>query len=120
MRAYRQSKLAQILFTIDLAPELQGSGVTVNALHPATFMDTTMVRQFGTPISTVEEGADAILKLAVAPGNGRPQRALLQRTERRRAPTPRLMTRRRGKSLSSTELSSLPDCPRRNRAAAPR
>jgi NAD(P)-dependent dehydrogenase (short-subunit alcohol dehydrogenase family) len=67
MRAYRQSKLAQILFTVALAPELNGSGVTVNALHPATFMDTAMVRQFGTPISTVEEGADAILKLAVAP-----------------------------------------------------
>jgi NAD(P)-dependent dehydrogenase (short-subunit alcohol dehydrogenase family) len=67
MRAYRQSKLAQILFTVALAPELNGSGVTVNALHPATFMDTAMVREFGTPISTVEEGADAILKLAVAP-----------------------------------------------------
>ena len=66
MRAYRQSKLAQILFTIDLAPELQGSGVTVNALHPATFMNTNMVREFGTPMTTVEEGADAILKLAIA------------------------------------------------------
>lgn len=65
MRAYRQSKLAQILFTLDLAPELSGSGVTVTALHPATFMDTKMVRQFGTPRSTVKEGADAILKLAV-------------------------------------------------------
>ena len=82
MRAYRQSKLAQILFTVDLAPELKGSGVTVNALHPATFMNTAMVRQFGTPISTVEEGAEAILKLAVAAGHGRPQRALFQRTER--------------------------------------
>ncbi len=39
MRAYRQSKLAQILFTVGLAPEVKGSGVTVNALHPATFMD---------------------------------------------------------------------------------
>jgi NAD(P)-dependent dehydrogenase (short-subunit alcohol dehydrogenase family) len=67
MRAYRQSKLAQILFAIDLAPELQGSGVTVNALHPATFMNTKMVREFGTPMTTVEEGADAILKLAIAP-----------------------------------------------------
>jgi len=67
MRAYRQSKLAQILFTIDLARELDGTGVTVNALHPATFMNTTMVRQFGTPMSTVEEGADAILKLAISP-----------------------------------------------------
>jgi len=65
MRAYRQSKLAQILFTIDLAHDLDGNGVTVNCLHPATFMNTNMVRQFGTPISTVEEGADAIMKLAV-------------------------------------------------------
>ena len=82
MRAYRQSKLAQILFTIDLAPELDGTGVTVNALHPATFMNTTMVRQFGTPISTVEEGADAILKLAIVPETGRAERTLLQRAER--------------------------------------
>jgi len=67
MRAYRQSKLAQILFTIDLAHALEGSGVTVNALHPATFMDTKMVREFGAPRSTVEEGADAILRLALAP-----------------------------------------------------
>ena len=47
MRAYRQSKLAQIMFTIDLASELEGTGVTVNALHPATFMNTAMVMQFG-------------------------------------------------------------------------
>ena len=68
-RAYCQSKLAQILFTIDLADELRGSGVTVNALHPATYMDTTMVRQSGVkPWSTVEEGAGAILNLAVSPG----------------------------------------------------
>ena len=67
MRAYRQSKLAQILFTVDLAAALEGTGVTVNALHPATFMDTKMVREFGTPMSTVAEGAEAILKLAIAP-----------------------------------------------------
>ena len=67
-RAYCQSKLAQIMFTIDLAHELEGAGVTVNALHPATYMNTTMVRQSGvTPVSSVEEGADTILKLAVSP-----------------------------------------------------
>ncbi|MGP0082653.1 MAG: SDR family NAD(P)-dependent oxidoreductase [Steroidobacteraceae bacterium] len=66
-RAYCQSKLAQIMFTIDLARELDGSGVTVNALHPATYMNTTMVRQSGvTPMSGVEQGADAILNLATS------------------------------------------------------
>ena len=65
-RAYSQSKLSQIMFTIDLAQELKGSGVTVNSLHPATYMNTTMVREGGiTPISTVEQGGEAILHLAV-------------------------------------------------------
>ncbi len=63
-RAYAQSKLSQIMFTIDLAEELKGTGVTVNSLHPATYMNTTMVRAGGiTPISTVEQGGDAILHL---------------------------------------------------------
>jgi NAD(P)-dependent dehydrogenase (short-subunit alcohol dehydrogenase family) len=64
-RAYAQSKLSQIMFTIDLANELRGSGVTVNSLHPATYMNTTMVREGGiAPISTVEQGGEAILHLA--------------------------------------------------------
>jgi NAD(P)-dependent dehydrogenase (short-subunit alcohol dehydrogenase family) len=75
-RAYRQSKLAQILFTFDLAEELKGRPLTVNCLHPATFMDTTMVRRTGIkPISTVEEGGAAIMQLIASPAlegvNGR-------------------------------------------------
>jgi NAD(P)-dependent dehydrogenase (short-subunit alcohol dehydrogenase family) len=63
-RAYSQSKLSQIMFTIDLAGELKGAGVTVNSLHPATYMNTTMVRAGGiTPMSTVEQGGAAILHL---------------------------------------------------------
>jgi NAD(P)-dependent dehydrogenase (short-subunit alcohol dehydrogenase family) len=63
-RAYAQSKLAQIMFTIDLAAELKDQGITVNSLHPATYMNTTMVRAGGiTPMSTVEQGGDAILHL---------------------------------------------------------
>jgi NAD(P)-dependent dehydrogenase (short-subunit alcohol dehydrogenase family) len=66
--AYRHSKLAQVLFTVDLANELKGSGVIANTLHPSTYMNTTMVRQSGTtPISTIEQGAEAILQLAVSP-----------------------------------------------------
>jgi len=60
IRAYCQSKLAQILFTIDLAEELRGTGVTVNALHPATYMPTKIVPQ---PISTLEEGVNATVRL---------------------------------------------------------
>lgn len=67
-RAYSQSKLAQIMFTLDLAEALRGSGISVNTLHPATLMDTNMVREAGVGArSTVEEGADAVMRLAVAP-----------------------------------------------------
>jgi NAD(P)-dependent dehydrogenase (short-subunit alcohol dehydrogenase family) len=55
------------MFTFDLAHELDPATITANCLHPATYMATTMVRKSGnTPISTVEEGAEAILNLAVS------------------------------------------------------
>ncbi|MHB8816288.1 MAG: SDR family NAD(P)-dependent oxidoreductase [Steroidobacteraceae bacterium] len=67
MRAYAQSKLAQVMLTLDLAAELRDSGVTANCLHPATYMDTTMVRGAGVePVSTVEEGATAVMHLAAS------------------------------------------------------
>ena len=67
-RAYRQSKLAQIMHTFDLAEELAGSGVTATALHPATFMDTKMVIDAGvTPLSTVQEGLEATWRLVADP-----------------------------------------------------
>jgi NAD(P)-dependent dehydrogenase (short-subunit alcohol dehydrogenase family) len=66
-RAYRQSKLAMIMWSLDLAEELKTRGITVNALHPATFMDTHMVHESGIPpASTVEEGADAVMHLALS------------------------------------------------------
>jgi NAD(P)-dependent dehydrogenase (short-subunit alcohol dehydrogenase family) len=66
--AYRRSKLAQIMFTFDLAEELRDEGVTANAVHPATFMDTAMVHEAGgQPMSTVTEGAAATLRLITAP-----------------------------------------------------
>ena len=66
-RAYRQSKLAQIMFSFELA--LRRPDVESVALHPATFMDTKMVRsRVGRPASTVQEGADATVRLAAEPG----------------------------------------------------
>ncbi|MEQ9043216.1 MAG: SDR family NAD(P)-dependent oxidoreductase [Sneathiellaceae bacterium] len=64
-RAYSQSKLAQIVSTMDMAPELAPDGITVTCLHPATLMDTTMVRLAGRPVqSSVTEGMAALLHLA--------------------------------------------------------
>jgi NAD(P)-dependent dehydrogenase (short-subunit alcohol dehydrogenase family) len=64
-RAYRQSKLAQILFTFDLAGEIAGTGVTVSALHPATFMPTKIVA--GDPIATIAQGVAATARQVAAP-----------------------------------------------------
>jgi NAD(P)-dependent dehydrogenase (short-subunit alcohol dehydrogenase family) len=61
-RGYGQSKLAQVMFTIDLAGELKDKGVVVQSLHPATYMNTSMILSAGlTPRSTVEEGTAAVL-----------------------------------------------------------
>lgn len=73
-RGYAQSKLAQILFTLELARELKGTGVTVNALHPASMMNTTMVLSRGAVArSRVAEGAGAVLHLVTSSdvGTGR-------------------------------------------------
>ena len=70
-RAYAQSKLAQILHTFDLAEELDGTDVIVNALHPATLMNTPMVLNAGvTPRATIEEGANAVMQLVTSPDIG--------------------------------------------------
>jgi NAD(P)-dependent dehydrogenase (short-subunit alcohol dehydrogenase family) len=67
MRAYSRSKLAQIMFTFELAERLSDTGVSVNALHPASLMDTKMVQDtFGYTMSTVEEGTEAVVRLAVS------------------------------------------------------
>lgn len=66
-RAYGQSKLAQVAHMLDLAEELRGTGVMVDALHPATLMPTGMVRRSGArPRATIDEGAEAVLHLVLA------------------------------------------------------
>jgi NAD(P)-dependent dehydrogenase (short-subunit alcohol dehydrogenase family) len=67
-RAYRQSKLAQIMFTLDLASELDARSVTANCLHPATYMPTKIVRDAGTtPVSSLDEGLHATRRLIADP-----------------------------------------------------
>ncbi len=66
-RAYRQSKLAQIMFSNELAarrPDLESV-----ALHPATFMPTKIVRsRSAPPVSPLSQGTEATVRLVTAPG----------------------------------------------------
>lgn len=63
-RAYSQSKLAQVADTFALADQLNPDEVTVNALHPASLMDTKMVREsFGRGQRSIEQGVDAVWRL---------------------------------------------------------
>jgi NAD(P)-dependent dehydrogenase (short-subunit alcohol dehydrogenase family) len=67
-RAYNQSKLAQITSGFELAARLPADEVTVNSLHPATYMPTKIVlEQAGHSIDSLEEGVDATVRLATAP-----------------------------------------------------
>lgn len=67
-RAYGQSKLAQIMSGFELAARLPAAEVTVNSLHPATYMPTKMVlAEVGYSIDTLEEGANATLRLVSDP-----------------------------------------------------
>jgi NAD(P)-dependent dehydrogenase (short-subunit alcohol dehydrogenase family) len=66
--AYARSKLAQVMFTFELAERLKDREITVNAVHPATLMDTKMVHAtFGRARSSVEEGVEATLRLIEDP-----------------------------------------------------
>ncbi|MER5528464.1 SDR family NAD(P)-dependent oxidoreductase [Streptomyces sp. NPDC002677] len=66
--AYCRSKLALICHTRELAEELTGSGVTVNSVHPATYMPTAMSRRSGMEfVDTLEKGLSATRRLVDAP-----------------------------------------------------
>ena len=68
VQAYCQSKLAQVMFTFDLADELRDSGITATCLHPATYMPTKMVVAAGVdPWSSLEEGVAATVRLVDDP-----------------------------------------------------
>jgi NAD(P)-dependent dehydrogenase (short-subunit alcohol dehydrogenase family) len=75
-KAYGQSKLANVLFTYELARRLEGTGVTVNAVHPGVvrtnFGKSGGFIRFGTRIAgpfmlTPEKGADTVIWLASSP-----------------------------------------------------
>lgn len=73
MHAYGQAKLANLLFTRDLARRLQGTKVTVNAFHPGA-VATDIYRQLPGPIGrlikafmlTPAQGADTAIWMATS------------------------------------------------------
>ena len=68
VRAYCQSKLAQIMQAIDVAESVPAQEVTANSLHPATFMPTKMVlEERGESLDSLELGTRAVVRLAVEP-----------------------------------------------------
>ena len=77
MKAYAQSKLANLMFTYELSRRLAGTRVTVNALHPggvATNFGKNLdgiagffFRSFGFLLRSPERGAETVIWLATAP-----------------------------------------------------
>jgi NAD(P)-dependent dehydrogenase (short-subunit alcohol dehydrogenase family) len=76
-KAYGQSKLALVLFTHELAKKLQGTGVTVNSVHPGTVATNIWTRPLGPAgfimalpklfMTSPERGAETIVYLASSP-----------------------------------------------------
>jgi retinol dehydrogenase-14 len=76
-KAYAQSKLANVLFTYELARKLQGKRVTANCMHPGVVgtnifnnvrgVGGAIVRLFSPFMRTPEKGADTIIWLASSP-----------------------------------------------------
>jgi NAD(P)-dependent dehydrogenase (short-subunit alcohol dehydrogenase family) len=66
-RAYGQSKLAQIMSGFELAGRLPAEEVTVNSLHPATYMPTKIVlEEIGHRVDSIDDGVDATHRLVIA------------------------------------------------------
>jgi NAD(P)-dependent dehydrogenase (short-subunit alcohol dehydrogenase family) len=67
--AYSQSKLALIMFSIELAARLgHNPAVTVNSLHPGSLMPTKIVYEaWSQTIDTLDSGIAAVTRLATDP-----------------------------------------------------
>ena len=77
MKAYSQSKLANIIFTYELAKRITGTNITANCLHPGVVNTnfgkelkgfTIILFKLGTPfMRNAERGAETSIWLATAP-----------------------------------------------------
>jgi NAD(P)-dependent dehydrogenase (short-subunit alcohol dehydrogenase family) len=86
VRAYGQSKLAQIMSGFELADRLPADQVTVNSLHPSTFMPTKMVLQeIGRSVDSIEDGVAATYRLVSDPALATTTGRFFDRTREARA-----------------------------------
>jgi NAD(P)-dependent dehydrogenase (short-subunit alcohol dehydrogenase family) len=65
--AYALSKLANILFTVELAERLAGTGVTANCLHPGVINTKLLRKGFAIGGDSLEAGAETPVYLATSP-----------------------------------------------------
>ena len=65
--AYALSKLANVLFTLELAERLRGTPITVNCLHPGVVTTRLLTEGFGITGIPVERSTRCLLHLALAP-----------------------------------------------------
>jgi len=112
-RAYAQSKLAQIMAGFELASRVPVTEVTVNSLHPATYMPTKMVLdEVGRIVDSIEDGVAATHRLVSDPALAETTGAFFDRVREARAnaqaydPEARAELWRR-----ATELAGLPSHP---------
>jgi len=107
--AYCQSKLALVMWTYDLAKRLEPRGVSVNCLHPGTYVDTTMVRQAGrTPLMSVPDGAQPVVALALDKEGGRVTGRYFDRFQDRRSHPLSYDAAARGRLRALTEAALAP------------
>ena len=77
MRVYGRTKLANVLFTYELARRIRATGVTANCLHPGVIATQLLADYMNVPLvggavahtfgAAPAEGADTIVHLAASP-----------------------------------------------------
>jgi NAD(P)-dependent dehydrogenase (short-subunit alcohol dehydrogenase family) len=113
MRAYGQSKLAQIMSGFELASRVPATAVTVNSLHPATYMPTKMVlAEIGHHIDSLDDGVHATERLVSDPVLAGTTGRFFDRTREATANAQAYDTRARAELWRrSLELVDHPDLP---------
>ena len=85
-RAYGQSKLAQIMSGFELAGRVPADELTVNSLHPATYMPTKMVvRELGYSVDALDTGVISTRRLVSDPDLSAVTGRFFDRTQETRA-----------------------------------